>query len=329
MTSQPSGSADIALVGDVGGTNVRLGLVDLSAGTSTIREVRHYASHQVPSLEEAVRTYLKDAAAHPKVAAIAVAGPIENGTVQFTNLSWKVSESGLTRMGLDSARLINDFAALALSTVALTEADCRAIGARIARNPSKTVAVMGAGTGFGTAALVRGHGGEVVMAAEGGHASFAPVDDVEIEVLRVLARQFGHVSIERILSGPGLHNLHGALNEIESRPDAASDPADITRRALAGEPACSRTVEQFCAIMGSVAGNLALTYGAEGGVFVAGGIAPAIVGLLEKSRFRERFEAKGRFRNYLGAIPTRVIMRDDAAFLGAARVARELATRKS
>jgi glucokinase len=324
MTSQPGNMTDFALVGDVGGTNVRLGLVALSSPAARVENVRHYASGQLPSLEAAIRSYRQETATNPRLAVIAVAGPIENGTVHFTNLAWSVSESNLVHLGFEAARLINDFAALALATVALTQSDSQLIGPPAKGDPAKTVAVVGPGTGFGASALVRGHGGEVVMATEGGHVSFAPVDEVEMDVLRLLARRFGHVSVERILSGPGLCNLHAALNELERRPDDISDPSEITRLALTGDPSCLRTVDRFGAILGSVAGNFALSYGAEGGVYVAGGIAPAVIGLLEKSPFRERFEAKGRFRKYLSAIPTRVIMRDDAAFLGASRVAREL-----
>lgn len=191
-----------------------------------------------------------------------------------------------------------------------------------------TIAVIGPGTGFGASALVRGGGQVIAMATEGGHASFAPDDDVEREILRVLAAEFAHVSVERVLSGPGLKTLHGALNAIDGISESIEDPAEITERALRGETPFARTLDRFCAILGSVAGDFALYYGARSGVYIAGGIAPSILPILERSAFRRRFEAKGRFQSYLSAIPTNVIVHEHAAFLGAAEFARQLAATK-
>jgi glucokinase len=180
--------------------------------------------------------------------------------------------------------------------------------------------VVGAGTGFGVAALARQGGREVVMPTEGGHMGFAPVDEVEIEVLKRLTAEFGRVSIERILSGPGLARLHTTLQQIRGEPAQRLDPAAITRGARDGEAACVQTVEQFCAILGGAAGDLALALGARGGVYLGGGIAPAIGDLLVKSRFRARFEAKGRLSPYLQAIPSWIIIHPRAALIAAARL---------
>jgi glucokinase len=316
-------NAALALVGDIGGTNARLALADISAEHPVISNIREFESRSYKGVGEIVQAYLAETRSSPAIAAIAVAGPIAKGAAHFTNLGWTLSEAELQDAGLASAHLLNDFEALALATKHLAREDVREIGTVGAGDPDATVAVIGPGTGFGASALVRGDGHALAMAAEGGHASFAPGDELEREILRVLSLKFPHVSIERILSGPGLQNLHEALDLIEGVSDAPLDPADITRRALAGEERFMRTLRRFCSILGSVAGDFALAYGARGGMFIAGGIAPAILSALESSEFRRRFEAKGRFEIYLRAIPTRVIVQPHAAFLGAAERARE------
>ena len=255
---------------------------------------------------------------------IAAAGPVNSGVVRFTNLGWSLSEQELSELGFPAARIINDFVAAAIATQLLEEADVHQIGPGMA-DKHRNIAVLGPGTGFGASALVfEDNGHAVAIAAEGGHASLAPDDDVEIEVLRFLMRRHGHVSIERVLSGPGLFSLHEALNALEGVKDEIRDAEGITHDALAGERHALRTLERFCAMLGGVAGNLALTYGAQGGVYIAGGIAPDVLPVLDRSDFRRRFESKGRFADYLRTITTRVIIRADAAFLGAAQAARTL-----
>lgn len=318
-----STTADFALVGDFGGTNVRLALADLTQATPALSGVRHYLSRDFAKADDTIAAYLSEQKVTPRVVVVAAAGPVIDGSVRFTNLGWTLSEASLRGLGFAGAHIINDFVALALSTRVLTPADVRQIGGG---NPDRTrnIAVMGAGTGFGASALAVGAESSVVaLAAEAGHASFAPDDEVEIEILRILRKRFDHVSVERILSGPGLAELHQALNAIEHVSDDAKESQTITERALAGETLCSRTIERFCAMLGGVAGNLALTYGATGGIYIAGGIVPRFVSILERSEFRRRFESKGRFAAYLRPIATQIIIRPDAAFLGAARVARD------
>ncbi len=320
MATQTSRAGE-ALVGDFGGTNARLAAVDLSEGLP--RDVRHYHSKDFARASDTIATYLKDTGRSPAVIAVAAAGPVKSGSVQFTNLGWSLSETELKAMGFSAARILNDFVAVALATPVLGPGDLQQIGPGTP-DGRFSVAVMGPGTGFGASALVRDEGAACAMAAESGHASFAPEDDVEIEILKFMRARFGHVSVERILSGPGLRSLHDALNRLEGAGEAIEDPQEITRRALADDPSCRRTLTRFCAILGSVAGNLALSYGALGGVYVAGGIAPGILGILEHSEFRHRFESKGRFETYLRGIATCVITRTDVAFLGAARAAAKL-----
>jgi len=314
-----------ALVGDIGGTNARFAIADLAGDTPQLSSVREYRSKDYASGGDAVRAYLADAGAKPEFAAIAVAGPITHGAVHFTNLGWTFSESELLSLGFQAAHLLNDFEALALATQHFGQKDLHLLGSIREGEPDSTVAVIGPGTGFGASALVRGRGHAIALAAEGGHASFAPGDEIEREILAVLARKFGQVSIERLLSGPGLQNLHDALNEIEGVKDDAKIPAEITERALKGELPHSRTVHRFGLILGSVAGDFALIYGARGGVFIAGGICPTILPALSPGEFRKRFEGKGRFKSYLAAIPTHVILHGHAAFLGAADTARRMA----
>jgi len=313
-----------ALVGDIGGTNARFALADVSGGRPRISDIREYPSKNYASGGDAVRAYLADVKAMPKVAAIAVAGPITQGAVHFTNLGWTFTETELLGLGFQKSHLLNDFEALALATQHFAPEELHLLGSTRDGQPDSTVAVIGPGTGFGASALVRGRGHAIALAAEGGHASFAPCDEIEREILAVLARKYDRVSIERVLSGPGLLNLHGALNEIEGVKDDARLPAEITERALKGEALCARTVRRFVLILGSVAGDFALIYGARGGVFIAGGISPTVLALFNVDEFRERFEGKGRFQSYLAAIPTQVILYGYAAFLGAADHARRL-----
>jgi glucokinase len=177
---------------------------------------------------------------------------------------------------------------------------------------------MGPGTGFGAAALVNDGRSRAVLTGEAGHAAFAPEDEVEIEILRRLTARFGPVSVERVVSGPGLFNLYRALAEMEGEPAALTAPDQVTEAGLAGEGLARTALSRFCAILGSVAGNLALAMGAQAGVYISGGIAPDIIDFLSASDFRRRFETKDRMGDYLRAIPTRVVMQPHAALIGSA-----------
>ena len=326
MTAAKSAGTALALVGDIGGTNARFALADVSGKRPSISQIREYPSKNYKSGGDAVRAYLTDVGAEPSIAVIAVAGPITQGAVNFTNLGWTFSEDEILHLGFAKAQLLNDFEALALSTQHIAPEKLKVLGETAKGQPNTTVAVIGPGTGFGASALVRGRGHAIALAAEGGHAAFAPNDEIETQILRILARKYNwQVSIERVLSGPGLQNLHEALNEIEGLAEPPCDPSDISARALRGEKTCARTIDRFCLILGSVAGDFALTYGARGGLYIAGGISPSILPILEKSDFRKRFEAKGRFQSYLAAIPTQVILDGYAAFLGAGDQAHRLA----
>jgi glucokinase len=263
----------------------------------------------------------------PATATIAVAGPVADGAARLTNAPWDASEAELMELGFSRARLVNDFEALATGVAELELEDSLAIGPDLPGLTRAPVVIAGAGTGFGLAALVwRAEGPAQVVASEGGHASFAPTTDLEMEILRALVRRHGRVSIERLLSGPGLQALYAILAEIGGKaaePEISSE--EVVARARAGaDSLCVAAVEAFCAVFGSVSGDAALTFGARGGVYLAGGLVEGVESFLTGGVFRERFEAKGRLSAFVETIPTRLVTQPHTALLGAARIARRL-----
>jgi len=304
------------LVGDVGGTHARFAVVDTGTTPWRIGD-RVDLDADFPDFAGALRAYLDRAglASLPHAAAVAVAGPVTAGRVVLTNRNWTFSEDDLRAFGFGDALLINDFATLAFAVGALPRDSFHTLGPELPGLDGEPISVIGAGTGFGAACLARFHGRAVPVATEGGHAGFAPGNAREAAVLGVLARRFDHVSIERVLSGPGMENLYSALAELDGRKVEPLAAAQIVaHRQDEGREA----VDMFCAIYGAVAGDFALLHGARGGVFLAGGIAQKIESLLAASAFRARFEAKGRLSGYVKAIPTRLILSEDTAFIGAA-----------
>jgi len=315
------------LVGDIGGTNARFALAEVKGGTTALHDLRAYKVSEHPSLLDAVEAYLKDAGVRPRAAALAVAGPVADGAVVFTNARWSLSEVTLRAgAGFVFARLVNDFAAQALGAVHLPPEGLMRIGPEASGLRDGTIAVLGPGTGFGSAGLVRQGGVEVPVAGEGGHIAFAPCDKLEAEVWRRLARDRGRVSIERVLSGPGLHDLYRALGEIEGIAAPLKDERAVQEAADRGDPLAVRAVERFCMILGATAGDIALVLGARGGVYVTGGVAQKLAGWIAKGGFRARFEDKGRFAGYMRAIPTFLITEPYAALIGAASLLTELET---
>ncbi len=221
--------------------------------------------------------------------------------------------------------MINDFAALAFAVEVLAREDLHTVGPELKGLERGTITILGAGTGFGVSCLAR-YGDRVVpMATEGGHIGFAPSDEEELAVLGVLSKRFGRVSIERVLSGPGLESLYQALESIHGREAATLSAAEIAAKALSSDPGGLAALTMFCSIFGAVAGDFALAHGARGGVYIAGGIGQKLEGFLARSPFRSRFESKGRLSPFVAAIPTRLIVNADAALLGAARAGLVLA----
>lgn len=313
-------AGDPVLVGDVGGTNARFAIVDAQARPLCANQRLDLPADEFATFEAALEVYLAHIGrdSRPGSCAIGVAGPVTRGAVDFTNRDWHASEATLHRLGFERALLINDFAAVSFSVAGLTADDFHNIGPEIKGMAEEPITVLGAGTGFGVSCLARYRHRAVPVATEGGHVGFAPQGDAEIAVLVALERRYGRISVERVLSGPGLENLHAALQEINGQDAPALPAAEIVEHARTGDADCAETVDMFCAVFGSVAGDFALAHGARGGVYIAGGIAKKIESTLVRSRFRERFEDKGRLSDYVEAIPTRLIVNDDAALLGAA-----------
>jgi glucokinase len=310
----------VVLVGDVGGTHARFAIVDPRARPLRAQSRLDLPADDFATFDAAIEAYIAHIGetARPQSVAIGVAGPVTRGCVDFTNRDWHASEENLRRMGFARALLINDFAATAFSVAALAPDDFHAIGPDIPGMAEEPITVLGAGTGFGVSCLARYRHLSVPMATEGGHMGFAPQGEAEIAVLVALERRFGRISVERVLSGPGLENLHTVLQEVAGQEVLSISAAEIVEHAGAGDVTATQALDMFCAIFGSVAGDFALAHGARGGVYIAGGIARKIEKVLRASRFRARFEDKGRLGAYVEAIPTRLILNDDATFLGAA-----------
>jgi glucokinase len=304
---------DDSLVADIGGTHSRFALA-----SDGIHTVRVFDNAGFSGLEDVIDTYLQglDAAARPATAAMAVACPVRGDELTLTNLGWTVSIEALRRQfGFRALHVFNDFAAAALCIPTLGPEDVLAIGGGSAL-AGRPAALIGPGTGLGVAALVPCGHGWVPVASEGGHVTLAATTDEEERIIAALRRQLGHVSAERLLSGPGMILLYRSL----AGTDAASlTPESITRHAVSGDdPVAVRVVDHFLAMLGTVAGNLALTLGAQGGVYLAGGILPGLAAQLRASSFRERFIDKGRYRDYLNAIPTLLITKEFPALAGLA-----------
>jgi glucokinase len=309
------------LVGDVGGTHARFAVIEARRGEPW--RILHPLDLAEPfaSFNDALRGYLDRAGvtALPRLAGIAVAGPVAAGAAHFTNRGWDISEQALREFGFEKAALVNDFVALALAVDLLEERHLHTIGPQLEGLRGGTITVLGAGTGFGVSCLAR-YGDRVVpMATEGGHMSFAPSNAEEVAALQLLWKQSGRVSIERILSGPGLEHLFRTLEELAGRAASPLTAAEISAAALRNEAGARATLTMFCSIFGAVAGDLALAHGARGGVYIAGGIAEKIEAFLMQSPFRCRFENKGRLTPYVAAIPTKLIVNPDIALLGAGR----------
>lgn len=316
----------LRLLADIGGTYARFAV---QRPGEPARKLRRYRCADLPDLVTAIQTYYRDAklTAHsPRIAAIAVAAPVTGDRIRMTNHPWTFSIAGLGRtLDLEVLVVVNDFLAIAESIPFLKASETRRIGGgkAVSRAP---IAVVGPGTGLGVGALIPDESGPEMsdawhaIATEGGHATLAAGTDREIAVIKQIRHHYTHVSIERCLSGQGLINLHRAISEIagETAPDLP--PSAITRRARQGNRLAREAVAMFCAMLGATAGNLALTFGALGGVYIAGGIVPKLGPLFDTKLFRRRFIDKGRYRHYLRPIPTYLIIHPLPALIGLAAV---------
>ncbi|HOG47984.1 MAG TPA: glucokinase [Anaerolineae bacterium] len=324
------------LAGDIGGTKTSLSLASVAEdGSVRLAEVHSYPSQQYASLEAIVERFGQEVSATVDRACFGVAGPVLAGEATITNLPWRMSERSLTEaLGGLPSRLINDLTALAHAVPALRGEDLVTLQ-RGERQVGGAIAILAPGTGLGQGYLCWDGRRYRPGASEGGHADFAPADDLQIQLLQFLRAEYGHVSWERVLAGPGLHNIHRFLCAAgAATPDwvaarlAAGDPsAAISALALTGEdPCCARALDIFVSIMGAQAGNLALTYMATGGVYLGGGIPPKILPKLQDGAFLRAFRAKGRLSPVAAAIPVAVIANAQAGLLGAAACALEHAS---
>lgn len=310
------------LLGDVGGTNARWAWQ--SRPGAKFEHVRVLACSNFDAIDSCIAHYLRiEGLPPPRAAAFGIATAVLDDTVAMTNHAWQFSITELQRsLGVERLRVLNDFEALARALPALVRDDLCPIGGGAAVDGAN-IAVLGAGTGLGVSGLMAdGRGGWHPVVGEGGHATLAATSAREDALLAVLRERFGHVSAERVLSGPGLVNLYVALCALNNVAAHPLEPADVLARGL-GEgpthcPQCAEALGLFAAFLGSVASNLALTLGARGGVYLGGGIVPRLGRRLETLPFRTRFEDKGRFRSYLAAIPSWIVTAPAPALLGAA-----------
>ena len=317
------------LVADIGGTNARFGW--LAQAGAAVEHVRQLPVQQFAGPAQAAQAYLADLAAQlagqyhaPQHAAFAVATAVAGDRIAFTNCPWDFSRSQVqAELGLASLQMLNDFESLALSLPRLGAAQLRPHDASrpwsTDATPGRVLAVVGPGTGLGVGAVVATRQGWVALPGEGGHATLSAGNDLESAVLACARQHYPHVSAERLLSGIGLPLLYQSVGQVAGVTTAELGTAQIVEAGLSGADAvASQTIDVFCAMLGSFAGNVALTLGARGGVYIGGGIVPRFADRFFASAFRERFEAKGRFQAYLSAVPTALITDTLAALSGAA-----------
>jgi glucokinase len=319
------------LAGDIGGTNTRLAFFEGTPDHLNVVAIEVFPSQEHPGLAEIARLFLDKHHQTARAAVFGIAGAVVDNRVEATNLPWVVDARQLAgELRLDRVELINDLLANAHGIALLNESDFVSLNPG-APSPTGNRALISAGTGLGEAGLLAAPNGYQPFPSEGGHADFAPRSELEIELLRYLMGRFDHVSYERVLSGPGLHNLYEFLRDTGRGEEpgwlaeqiAQSDPsAAIATSALEGtSDICVQALDIFVSVYGAEAGNLALKVVATGGMFVGGGIAPKILRKLSSSTFIKAFNAKGRMGRLLQDIPVRVITNDKTALLGAGRVA--------
>jgi glucokinase len=310
------------LVADIGATHARFAL---EVAPGVLREAEVLRCDDYSGIVPLLHAYL---AHHPGTkiahAAFALANPISGDMIRMTNRDWKFSTEAVRReLGLQTLLIVNDFTALAMAVPGLKPTDLMQVGGG-EMQPNAVAGVLGPGTGLGVSGVIPTVDGFVTLGSEGGHVNFAPADEREFAILQYAWREWPHVSNERLISGPGLELIHRALaqrNGVQAPPRTA---ADIVGAALEqGDALCLEVLECFAGMLGGAAANLAVTLGAFGGIFIGGGIVPRIAEWFASSPFRARFEAKGRFTDYLAQIPTYVIMTPNPALQGVAAILSE------
>ena len=323
----PRAHSGLALLADIGGTNVRFALAEPTAAVPLQGDsVRQYEVADFPNLHDAGLHYLAEMhAPQPASGVFAVAGRIDGDAARITNHPWVIScRDTAAALGLAQLHLVNDFAAQAMAVELLDGDDLVRLGGPDWRHPPAphaNFAVIGPGTGLGVSALIVRDGRGIALETEGGHVAFAPHGDEEVAVLKRLAARFERVSNERLISGGGLVNIHRALCELDGATVMELRPRDITAAAASNDPRARRALDMFCAVFGAVTGDLVLTLGAWDGAFLTGGLVPRLLPQLQASSFRARFEAKGRFADAMSRVPTMAVVHPQAGLLGAAAFA--------
>src|SRR5712691_171641 len=312
-----------SLIADIGATNARFALV---GPDGEFQRVRVLAGEDYASIEDAIAAYLTDELPltnlpRLEAAALAIAAAVIGDQVTMTNHPWSFSIDQLRRhLQVDRLRVVNDFTAVALAAPYLQSDQRRQVGGRAAQAQAP-IGVLGPGSGLGVSGLVPSGREWLPLSGEGVHVTMAPATARESTLLDRMRARFDHVSAERVLSGPGLVNLYNTLAEIDGVPAVSYTAAQITDPGIGErDPRCREAVDMFCAMLGTVAGNLALTLGALGGIYIAGGIVPKLGEAFAASPFRRRFEDKGRSRPYLARIPTYVVTHPFPAFVGLIRL---------
>ena len=312
------------LVADIGGTHARFAWVAGSHAQPSDARTLKVSEFESPSAAaqfylESLSQTLGSRYEPPRQAAFAVAASLRGDWASFTNSAWSFSCKEIqAALGLDHFLALNDFEALAYALPHLAVEKLRAWDGTWSPGPGN-LAVLGPGTGLGVAGLIKTLGGWQAVPGEGGHMTLAPFDDFESEIFAKLRKDYRHVSAERLLSGLGLPLLHQTILQLKGLSGNAVSTEVIVSAGLAGEVHAHETLGVFCALLGGFAGNVALTLGARGGVFIGGGIVPRLGDFFFESKFKARFEAKGRFDSYLKEIPVVLILDTDAAMLGALR----------
>ena len=306
------------LLADIGGTNIRFALVH--EGSSEPQQAVNMLCADFRGLEEAARHYLREAGvASVSEAAFDVATAVTGDFIKLTNSPWAFSiEQTRRALGLQRLIVINDFTALALSLPSIQPSELRKVGggAGVSGAP---LGLIGAGTGLGVSALIGRDSRWIPIQGEGGHTAFSPMDEREDGVLAVLRERYGHVSTERVCSGPGVVNIYESLCALDHVVVKALKPEQVAEAGLNGsDPQCAEALQMFCAILGTAAANLVITLGARGGLYIGGGIVPRLGDYFVGSPFRARFEHKGRFSKYMAEVPAWVILAENPALQGLA-----------
>lgn len=307
------------LLVDLGGTNTRCALQEPGDDPHL---VRRFKNRRFEGLAQVLQAYLDDLPRdlRPSSAALAVAAPVQGDEVELTNRGWKFSRAGLQRtLRLEQIVMVNDFTAVAMALPGLPEDRKHQIGGGQSR-PGHPLGVIGPGTGLGVSGLLPAGDGWVAITGEGGHVTLAPSNDREATVISLIRQQQGHVSAERLISGFGLCNLYLALRSLSGQPAEQVTPEQVTQLAEDGDEVARSALAHFFSFLGIIAGNLALTLGSLGGVYIAGGITPKLLHAFEASDFRRKFEQKGRYTDYMAAIPTYLVTEEIPAFRGLAAI---------